>query len=369
MLEKTPLNAVHRAAGARMVDFGGWDMPVHYGSQIDEHQAVRRDAGMFDVSHMRVVDLHGDDASNSPRAFLRHALANDVDKLKVPGKALYSCLLRDDGGVLDDLIVYFLREDFFRLVVNAATADKDIAWLTALAARRAPGVKIVPRTDLAMIAVQGPQAREKVWRAVAGSEMATAGLKSFAAATLATPSCELFIARTGYTGEDGFEIILPATHAEALWHALQAEGVAPSGLGARDTLRLEAGMNLDGQDMAESVSPLESGLAWTVDLAGEREFVGKAALVAHAAQRQLTGLLLLDAGGVLRAHQKVHTERGDGEITSGTFSPTMKRSIALARLPAGIAMGDTVHVQVRDRRLAARVVRPPFVRQGKVLIA
>jgi len=363
----TPLNAVHRAAGARMVDFGGWDMPVHYGSQIDEHHAVRSDAGMFDVSHMRVVDLHGHDAS-SPRAFLRHALANNVDKLSIPGKALYGCLLGDDGGVRDDLIVYFLREDFFRLVVNAATADADIAWLSELAATRAPGLRILPRADLAMIAVQGPHAREKVWRAIPESAAPTSSLKPFNATTIATSFGELFVARTGYTGEDGFEIVLPATQAEAMWRALQAQGVAPCGLGARDTLRLEAGMNLYGQDMDRTVTPLESGLAWTVDLVADRDFVGKAALTERPSRRQLVGLVLQEAGGVLRAHQRVDTPQGEGEITSGTFSPTMKRSIGLARVPVGVAVGDLVHVNVRDRRLAARVVRPPFVRQGRVLV-
>ncbi len=367
MPKPTTLNAVHRAAGARMVDFGGWDMPVNYGSQIDEHHAVRRDAGMFDVSHMRVVDLHGEGAG-SPRAFLRYALANNVDKLKTPGKALYSCLLREDGFVVDDLIVYFLREDWFRLVVNAATAEKDIAWLSRLAAQRAPGLSIVPRHDLAMIAVQGPHAREKVWRAVVGSETATKNLAPFNAVSLATPWGELFIARTGYTGEDGFEIVVPAANAEALWSALRAVGIAPCGLGARDTLRLEAGMNLYGQDMDETVSPLESGLAWTVDLESERDFIGKRALRAAPTGRRLVGLVLQDAGGVLRAHQAVHTDRGNGEITSGTFSPTMKQSIALARLPAGIAEGDVVRVEVRGRELNARVVKPPFVRQGKVLV-
>jgi aminomethyltransferase len=367
VLKTTPLNALHRESGARMVDFGGFDMPVNYGSQIDEHHAVRGDAGMFDVSHMRVVDLHGD-AADGPRAFLRYALANNVDKLTVPGKALYSCLLREDGGVLDDLIVYFLRADFFRLVVNAATADKDIGWLTKLATERAPRLSIVPRVDLAMIAVQGPAAREKVWRAVANSEPATASLKPFNAVTVASRFGELFIARTGYTGEDGFEIVVPAAHVADAWRALQAAGVSPCGLGARDTLRLEAGMNLYGQDMDESVSPLESGLAWTVDLASARDFVGKRALAAQNVARELKGLLLVDSGGVLRAHQSVHTSLGDGEITSGTYSPTMKRSIALARLPAGIAVGDVVHVQVRDRRLAARVVKPPFVRHGKVIV-
>jgi aminomethyltransferase len=239
----TVLNAAHRALGARMVDFGGFDMPLHYGSQIDEHHAVRRAAGMFDVSHMRVVDLHGN-GSDAPRAFLRHALANDVGKLTEPGRALYSCLLREDAGVLDDLIVYFLRDDWFRLVVNAATAAKDVAWLQALAKKCAPGLRIVPRDDLAMIAVQGPLAREKVWRAIPGTEAATKELEAFHAVTVATGDAELFIARTGYTGEDGFEIAVPAARADALWRALRDAGVSPCGLGARDTLRHDARLKL-----------------------------------------------------------------------------------------------------------------------------
>ena len=364
VLKETPLHAAHRAAGARMVDFGGWDMPVNYGSQIDEHHAVRNDAGMFDVSHMRVVDLEGAGA----RDFLRGALANNVDKLKDAGKALYSCLLTPEGTVIDDLIVYFLREDFFRLVVNAGTADKDIAWFRKLIVERAAGLRLTPRVDLAMVAVQGPNARAKVWQAIPGSEAASAQLKPFNAVSVRTAWGEVFIARTGYTGEDGFEIVLPAGHAQDLWRSLVAVGVKPAGLGARDTLRLEAGMNLYGQDMDETLSPLESGLAWTVDLASPRDFIGKAALVAQPPQRQLTGLLLTDKGGVLRAHQVVRTAKGDGEITSGTFSPTLGKSIALARLPAGVVAGDTVKVVVRDRELAARVVKPPFARNGRALV-
>jgi aminomethyltransferase len=360
VLKQTPLNAVHRAAGAKMVDFGGWDMPVAYGSQIEEHHAVRRDAGMFDVSHMLPVDLAGPDA----RAFLRYALANNVDKLAQKGKALYSCLLRPEGGVLDDLIVYFMREDWFRLVVNSATADKDVAWLRALLAKRAPGLSLEARRDLALIAVQGPRARERVWQALPGSRTVSEGLKPF----FATEFGEYFIGRTGYTGEDGFEIVLPATRTALLWSALAAAGVRPCGLGARDTLRLEAGMNLYGQDMTEGENPFESGLAWTVDLASDRDFVGKAALVAGPPTRALVGLLLVDKGGVLRSHQKVVTAKGDGEITSGTFSPTLGRSIALARVPAGIVPGDTVAVEVRDRKLNAKVVKPPFVRNGVVLV-
>jgi aminomethyltransferase len=360
MPRQTPLNETHRASGARMVDFGGWDMPVNYGSQIEEHHAVRRDAGMFDVSHMQVVDVEGGDA----RAFLRRALANNVDKLTTAGRALYSCMLNERGGVVDDLIVYFFREDWLRLVVNAGTAEKDIAWLRRLAAEWKSAVSLRPRTDLAIIAVQGPRAREVVWNALPQTRAATETLSPFNAAIVD----HAMVGRTGYTGEDGFEVVVPATQVQATWKALQRAGARPCGLGARDTLRLEAGMNLYGQDMGEDVSPLDAGLAWTVDLDSPRDFVGKAALQSNGQARDFAGLLLLDAGGVLRAHQKVVTPKGEGEITSGTFSPTMSRSIALARLPRGVAIGDTVHVQVRDKQLAARVVKLPFVRKGKILV-
>jgi aminomethyltransferase len=356
---QTPLNALHRERGARMVDFGGWDMPLNYGSQVEEHHTVRRDAGMFDVSHMRVLDATGPDV----RAFLRHALANNVDKLKEPGKALYSCLLDDAGHVLDDLIVYFLDERFFRIVVNAATASRDLAWLRGLAARRPPAIAIRERDDLAMIAVQGPNARAKVWQAFPDTRGPSEALKPFSAATVG----ERFVARTGYTGEDGFEIVTPASRAADDWRALEAAGVKPCGLGARDTLRLEAGMNLYGQDMDERVGPFESGLGWTVDMASPRDFVGKAALAAAPRDRALVGLLL-DGGGVLRAHQKVHTAHGEGETTSGTFAPTLGRSIAFARVPAAVAAGDAVEVEVRDKRLMARVVKPPFARHGKAVV-
>ncbi len=365
MLKMTPLNAAHRAAGARMVDFGGWDMPVNYGSQIEEHHAVRRDCGMFDVSHMLPVDLTG----TGVREFLRHAVANNVDKLQMPGKALYSCMLNQGGGVIDDLIVYFFREDWFRLVVNAGTAAKDVAWLNVLKETQQAPLTIAPRRDLAMIAVQGPNARAKVWQALPGSQAASEGLKAFNAVEFADPQLgQLMICRTGYTGEEGFEVMVPATNAEILWNRLVAAGVRPCGLGSRDTLRLEAGMNLYGQDMDDAVSPLESGLAWTVDLIAPRDFVGKAALAQQPPQRQLVGLLLTDKGGVLRSHQKVHTARGDGEITSGTFSPTLAQSIAFARVPLGVAAGDEVEIEVRDKRLRARVVRLPFARHGKSLV-
>ena len=360
MPKTTPLNAIHRASGARMVDFGGWDMPVNYGSQIEEHHTVRRDAGLFDVSHMLAVDLEG----TGVREFLRLALANDVAKLRTPGKALYSCLLNEAGGVVDDLIAYFFREDFFRLVVNAGTAAKDLAHVESLRARTNAPFSMAPRHDLAMLAVQGPNARAKAWDALPEIRPASEGLAVFQGAFAG----EILVARTGYTGEDGFEIALPAGRVQDVWQALVAAGVRPCGLGARDTLRLEAGMNLYGQDMDEGVSPLDAGLTWTVDLKSERDFVGRSALVANGQRHDFLGLVLLDKGGVLRGHQKVRCAAGEGEITSGTFSPTLGSSIALARVPKGTAIASIVPVQVRDKELGARVVKPPFVRNGKSLV-
>ncbi|KAA3655186.1 MAG: glycine cleavage system aminomethyltransferase GcvT [Proteobacteria bacterium] len=360
MARITPLHAVHVAAGARMVDFAGWDMPVNYGSQIEEHHAVRSDAGMFDVSHMLALDLTGADAT----VFLRTLLANDVAKLTVPGKALYSCMLNAEGGVIDDLIVYYFAADTFRIVVNAGTADKDVAWMRKQIARAGANVTLDARGDLAMIAVQGPNARAKTWHAIPGSESASAGLKPFFAAQVG----DMLIARTGYTGEDGFEITLPAAQAPDLWQALTAAGVAPCGLGARDTLRLEAGMNLYGQDMDEATSPLNAGLSWTVDLKdADRAFIGRAALEAAPATQQMLGLVLLERG-VLRAHQQVFTDAGEGETTSGTFSPTLQQAIAFARVPLGVAVGSTVEVDIRGKRLKARTVKLPFVRNGQALI-
>jgi aminomethyltransferase len=369
-LKHTPLNATHRALNARMVDFGGWDMPVNYGSQIEEHRAVRTDAGMFDVSHMCVVDFKGERV----RAFFERAIANNVGKLQTPGRALYSCLLNPNGGVIDDLIVYYFSEDHFRLVVNAGTAEKDIAWFGKLNTEGSYRLTITPRRDLSIIAVQGPNAREKVWQVAPSTRTSTELLKPFNAAIVDnTPFGELMIARTGYTGEDGFEIVLPSTSVCEFWDALARQGVRPAGLGARDTLRLEAGMNLYGQDMDDNVSPLDAGLAWTVDLTSPRDFVGKSKLEADGCQCAFVGLILQKengkAGGVLRAHQKVVTPHGDGEITSGTFSPTMQESIAFARVPKEVKPGDIVHVQIRDKALPASVVKLPFVRNGKVLAA
>ena len=356
MTQKTIYNATHRAHGARMVDFGGWDMPINYGSQIEEHHQVRRDAGMFDVSHMTVVDVHGAQA----RPFLRRLIANSIDKLQKSGKALYSAMLDENGGVIDDLIVYFLKENFFRVVVNAATREKDLAWINKVAAPF--GLELKVRDDLAMVAVQGPNARDKVMSLLSPGGAAKAGkLGKFFGADVDG----LFVARTGYTGEDGYEILVPADRTVDFWNALLAAGVKPAGLGARDTLRLEAGMNLYGQDMDDTVSPYEAALAWTVALDEGRDFTGRAALEAQKAAgvpRQMIGLVM-DEKGVLRHGQKVLTDNGEGEILSGTFSPTLGKAIAFARVPAGEP--GAVRVDIRGREVPVRVVKFPFVREGK----
>ena len=354
---KTALYDTHILQGAKIVDFGGWEMPLHYGSQIEEHHAVRRDAGMFDVSHMGVVDLTGDRV----REFLTSLLANDVGRLKIPGKALYSCMLLPSGGVIDDLIVYFMSDTWFRVVVNAGTRDKDLAWMRRHAEPFA--VAVAERSDLAMIAIQGPNAREKTLPLLAPAQrVAARELAPFFGATFDA----WFIARTGYTGEDGFEVMLPAIDAARTWNALRAQGVQAAGLGARDTLRLEAGMNLYGNDMDENHHPLESGLAWTVAFEpGGRDFIGRQALetLRRTPGDQLVGLLL-EERGVLRSHQKIVPA---GEVTSGTFSPTLNRSIALARVPSTTAAG--VQVEIRGKLHSASIVKTPFVRHGKALIS
>ncbi len=357
MGKHTSLYNVHAAAGARIVDFGGWDMPVDYGSQLDEHHQVRLDVGMFDVSHMTIVDLHGDRC----RDFLRQLLANNVDRLQESGKALYTCMLNEDGGVIDDLIVYFMGHDWFRVVVNASTRDKDMAWITEHA--KIFGIDVRERDDLAMIAVQGPKARERVHEALGSAPEDLKDMAPFYAHAVD----DFFIARTGYTGEDGYEIMLPADQAAAFWNKLVALGVKPCGLGARDTLRLEAGMNLYGSDMDEHVTPLESALGWTVAWdPDDRNFIGRSRLEEQRKLKpshKLVGVILEDKG-VLRDHLKVFVDGLEaGEITSGSFSPTLGKAIGFARVPREADKNCTV--EVRGKQLSARIVKPPFVRNGK----
>lgn len=357
--QHTVLHAKHLEAGAKMVDFFGWHMPINYGSQIEEHHAVRQDAGMFDVSHMTIVDLTG----ARTRDFLRFLLANDVAKLTVPGKALYTAMLNEAGGVIDDLIVYFLQEDYFRIVVNSATREKDLAWLN----QHAPAfeVTVTERPELALIAVQGPNAKAKVATLLdADQQAAVEGMKPF----FGVQSGDLFIATTGYTGEDGYEIAMPEAKAADFWQQLLDAGVKPAGLGARDTLRLEAGMNLYGQDMDETVSPLAANMGWTIALEpSDRTFIGRAALEQQkaAGTDKLVGLVM-EQKGVLRHGQRVVVEGGEGIITSGTFSPTLGFSIAMARVPA--STGDSAEVDIRGKLVPVKVIKPAFVRMGKKLI-
>ncbi|MBV7317366.1 glycine cleavage system aminomethyltransferase GcvT [Shewanella sp. NIFS-20-20] len=360
-MAKTVLYNKHLESNAKMVDFHGWDMPINYGSQIEEHHAVRQDAGMFDVSHMTVVDIEGGDA----KPFLRKLLANDIAKLTVPGKALYSGMLNQQAGVIDDLITYYLNDNFYRVVVNSATRDNDLAWINANS--QGFDVTVTERPELAMIAVQGPQAKARAASVFSPEQVAAvAEMKPF----FGVQAGSLFIATTGYTGEAGYEIIVPEAEAADLWQALLDAGVRPCGLGARDTLRLEAGMNLYGQDMDESVNPLAANMGWTIAWQPEdRDFIGREALTAirAAGTQKLVGLVM-ETKGVLRHGMTVHFSGHDGQesegvITSGTFSPTLGYAIAMARVGADI--GDSAEVTIRNKRVPVRVVAPAFVRNGK----
>ena len=359
-MQRTALYAKHLESGAKMVDFAGWEMPIHYGSQLQEHHQVRNDAGMFDVSHMVILDLVGAQS----KAFLQYLLANNVDKLKDSGKALYSCMLTPEGTVIDDLIVYFITATQWRIVVNAGTRDKDIAWIQKQLANF--DATLTERDDLSMIAAQGPNARAKVLGIMPVDEVAIVEpLKTFYGAFVN----DWFIARTGYTGEDGFEMMFPNEQAHKVWDALLEAGIKPIGLGARDTLRLEAGMNLYGTDMDETISPLVAGLGWTIGWQPEdRNFIGRSALEAQKAAgvpQKFVGLVL-EGKGVLRSHMKVVCADGDGETTSGTFSPTLGVAIALARVSA--SCGDTCNVDIRGKLHPAKVVKPVFARNGKSVL-
>lgn len=366
MLKRTAVHDMHRAQGAKLIEFAGWEMPLHYGSQLEEHHCVRKDAGVFDVSHMGIIDVLGKDASN----FMRYILANNIDKLKTPGKALYTCLLNHEGGIIDDLIVYYINNERFRLVVNAFTTEKDLQWLQihAKSSIRPYSIEFIHQQSLSLFAIQGPNARVKAGMAMPEHNTKIQELKPFHFFIEKDHSKEEWLfASTGYTGEDGIEILFPIQEAENLWKTLLKAGIAPIGLGARDTLRLEAGFNLYGQDMDETVSPLESNLAWTVAMdPPDRKFIGRQALekqITHGATQKLTGLILIDKG-VLRHDQIVIADDSKvGKVTSGSFSPTLGRAIALARIPSTLM--DECSVEVREKQLKAQIVQPPFLRRSQ----
>ena len=354
-MKQTVLNEAHRKAGAKMVDFGGWEMPINYGSQIEEHHAVRKNVGMFDVSHMTVIDIEGPEAT----AFLYQLLANDITKLHT-NQALYSTMLNHQGGVIDDLITYKISDQSYRVVVNAATREKDLAWIEAQIVEFDAFMK--EQADTAMIAVQGPKAIETLQPLI---DLDLSETKRFYAAY----NDDMFVGRTGYTGEDGVEIIVDSTAAEALWQQLIDAGVQPCGLGARDTLRLEAGMHLYGQDMDENITPLECGLAWTIRK-NDPEFNGAEALAAlreAGVQKKLIGLVL-EGRGVLRHDQTLIDGAGNqGIITSGGYSPSTEKAIAMAVVDKDMDP-ESVQVQIRNKTFTCRVVKLPFVRNGKSLI-
>ena len=354
VLKHTPLYDTHLAAAARMTEFAGWTVPLHFGSQIEEHHAVRRDAGMFDVSHRQVIDLAG--AVATP--FLFQLLANNVIRLETPGTAMYSCLLNEHGGILDDFYVYRISHGEYRFVANA---DHVLAWIRRCMAMSGAALTVEGRRDLALISVQGPHAIERAQQAIPELNTARARFKPFSGARLG----DLYIGRIGYTGEDGLEIMVPAKRAVALWQALHDAGVQPCGVGARDSLRLEAGLPLHGWDMDASTSPWDVGLGWSVDLRDpERDFVGRTALETTPAQAAFLGLVLNDPG-VLRSGMRVFTPNGEGRTTSGGFSPTLQQSIALARLPLGTQPDTAVEVEIRGRRLRAHTVALPFINQRR----
>ena len=361
----------HLAHGAKMIDFGGWEMPIHYGSQISEHLHTRSNVSLFDVSHMAVVDLFGDDAES----FLKLLLANNVEKIKVPGRGLYSCMLNDEGGIIDDLIVYHLP-DRYRLVINASTATTDLLWIEQQA-KSFQHIEIIPRrhglsgcqNPEVLLAIQGPHALQALAGAFPTIGKELESLNYFHAIFLPTQFGDIMFDRTGYTGEDGFEISIPLSNGNAVWDYLIKSpfNISLAGLGARDTLRIEAGYNLYGQDMNTATSPLDSGLAWTVDLQSNRDFIGKTSLLKNGKQWDFLGLVLLSKG-ILRSHQHVITPLGDGEICSGTYSPSLEKSIALARLPAGQTLNSVVKVSIRNQLFDAQIVKPQFVRKGQNLI-
>ncbi|NUO87712.1 MAG: glycine cleavage system aminomethyltransferase GcvT [Cupriavidus sp.] len=367
--QSTPLHAQHLLLRARMGDVDGWKLPLAYGSQIEEHHAVRKDAGMFDLSHLCVADLLGPDA----RMLLGGLLANDVGKLKTPGKALYSCMLDTSAGVLDDLVVSYLGPLHYRAVLNACTAVGDLAWIRARIHEARAEVTVVPRRPdcvaagaepLAVISVQGPRAREKVIRAIPAARHAET-LKPFNSVLVRDEEAgELMVATTGKTGEDGFELMVPARHAGRIWDQLHAAGIVAAGHDAWDTLRLEAGVHRHGHDMDVHTSPLDAGLGWSVDLDSGRDFVGRAAVRARGQTQQFVGLALEGSGAVPPAHSTVTSEAGAmiGRVTSATYSPTLGFAIALARVAPGVGIGAHVEVEVYRNRIAAKVVRTPFVR-------
>jgi aminomethyltransferase len=364
-LKKTPLNARHRAHGARMVEFGGWDMPVEYSGIIDEHMAVRTQAGLFDVSHMGQIEIAGPDAL----AAVQWISSNDASRLAI-GQIQYSALTTPEGTFVDDILVYRMGDQHFMLVVNAGNIMKDHEWIRARVAERAGDVSVVNASSrYALIAVQGPKA-EAILQRLTAIELPAIKYYWFAHGEVA--GVRVTVSRTGYTGEDGFEVFVPPAQAEHVWNALldagATDGIKPCGLGARDTLRLEASMRLCGSDMDEHTSVLEAGLGWIVGWK-KGDFLGSDILRAQKAgtlERKLVGFEMQDRAIARHGHKVMVGDDEIGVVTSGTQTPFLKKSIGLAMVPVSRSEpGTALQIDIRGRRVNAVVVPEPFYKRPK----
>src|SRR3989442_10829561 len=363
-LKRTPLYEQHRALGARLVEFGGWEMPVQYSGILEEHQAVRTHAGLFDVSHMGEFKVEGSDAL----AFLQYLVPNDISRLVV-GQALYTQLLLPDGGTIDDLLVYHLADKHFMLVVNAANIDKDFAWVEEQA-KNFTDVHVTNQSDAtALLALQGPAA-QSILQSLTDVDLASIRYYHFVPGVVDGVNC--IISRTGYTGEDGFELYCAPVDVVTLWTDLleagKAQGLLPAGLGARDTLRIEAGYCLYGHELDEQTNPLEAGLGWTVKL-NKGEFIGRDALLKvkeEGPKRKLIGIQMIERG-ISRAGYAIYENTLPiGALTSGAPSPTLNKNIGMGYVEASHAVvGNTVQIDIRGKRAAAQIVALPFYKRKK----
>ena len=353
-MNKTPLHNAHIQLGAKMVNFSNWEMPISYSSLIKEHNAVRNAAGIFDVSHMSVFDFDG----GNQIAFFKKIFANDIKKIYKDNKAIYGALLNEEGGILDDLIIYHANNKF-RLVSNCSTREQNKQWLEKYAVEF--GVKVMERSDMGILAIQGPDALNKILE-IKEIDAQVNTLQSFGCMF----EGDKLYARTGYTGEDGLELIVPTQDINHLWDQALELGCTPIGLGARDTLRLEAGLNLYGNDMTINNHPYESNLGWTIDMSDKnREFIGKNALLSidQSKSQKIVGIILQDKG-VLRSGYEITHEQGKGVVLSGSYSPTLQSSIGLARVDQGYK--ENGKVMIRNKVLNIDFVSPRFLGQGKI---
>ena len=353
-MNKTSLHNAHIQLGAKMVNFSNWEMPISYSSLIEEHNAVRNAAGIFDVSHMSVFDFDDGDQI----AFFEKIFANDIKKIYKDNKAIYGALLNEEGGILDDLIIYHANNKF-RLVSNCSTREQNRQWFEKHAVEF--GVKVMERSDMGILAIQGPDALNKILE-IKEIDAQVNTLQSFGCMF----EGDKLYARTGYTGEDGLELIVPTKDINHLWDQALELGCTPIGLGARDTLRLEAGLNLYGNDMTINNHPYESNMGWTIDMSDEnREFIGKDAILSidQSKSQKIVGIILQDKG-ILRSGYEITHEQGKGVVLSGSYSPTLQSSIGLARVDQGYK--ENGKVMIRNKLLNIDFVSPRFLGQGKI---